>query len=214
LGGTSGSISLSASVTSCGITSSIAVPVKVGPYVSSDYLLTANSNSSQPLQWCPNITYGFSVNGQGSNYLWSVPTGWTSTYNGGYFNSIKAPAGSTPPTGTVGVNFTEPCGNTISKTFFVAFSSSSCNGTDPRFTFSPNPAPSFLNVSVASNFTSSTRIRRIQIVRLSTGTTIFDQNYGTPGVLSTVISTSSFQLGTHSLRIFDGSIWASYQFIR
>jgi secreted trypsin-like serine protease len=210
-----GNVVFTAIVTNpCGGSRTLTKNVRVGSYSSNDFTLTANSTPNQPLLWCSNITYGFSLSGPASNYLWTVPTGWTSTYNGGYINTMRSPSGTTPPTGTVQVDFTEPCGTPLTKTFFTAFSSSACTGTDPRFTYSPNPAPSFLNVAVASGFTSSTRIRRIQIIRTSTGTTVFDQNYGTPGVLSAFISTASFQPGTHSLRIFDGSIWASYQFIR
>jgi hypothetical protein len=213
-GGSSGNFTLTANVTSCGITTPVTLPVRVGSFTASDYTLTANSSLNQPLLWCPNTTYGFSLSGPASNYLWTVPTGWTSTYNGGYINTMRSPSGSTPPTATIQVAFTEPCGTSLTKTFFAAFSSSACIGTDPRFTYSPNPAPSFLNVAVASGFTSTTRIRRIQIIRNSTATTVFDQSYGTPGVTSAFISTSSFQTGTHTLRIFDGSTWAVYQFVR
>lgn len=209
-----GTVTLTATVTSCGATQpALTKSVKVGGYTSSDYTMTANSSSTQPLYWCPNITYGFSVNGPGTNYVWTVPTGWTSTYNGGYVNSMRAPAGNTPPTGTVSVSFTEPCGTTITKSFFAAYSSSACTGTDPRFTYSPNPAPSYLNVAVASGYTSTVSIKRIQIVSVSTGTTVFDQSYGS-GVLSAYITTSGFQTGNYNLRIYDGSAWATYQFIR
>lgn len=214
-GGTSGNFTLTANVTSCGVTTPVTLPVHVGAYTSSDYTMSGGNSTTQPLYWCPNQTYGFSVSpNNSSNYVWTIPTGWTSTYNGGYVNSMRAPTGTNPPTGTVSVSFTEPCGTTITKSFFAAYSSSACTGTDPRFTYSPNPAPSYLYVAVASGYTSTTKIQRIQIVRSSTGLTIFDQNYGTPGVLSAYITTSSFQTGNHILRIYDGSIWASYQFVR
>jgi hypothetical protein len=213
-GGTSGSLTLTVNVTSCGVTTPVTLPVRVGPYTASDYTLTGGGSSTQPLYWCPNQTYAFSVAGDASNYQWTIPPGWTINYQSNYLCVLRAPSSTSSPTGTVSVSFTEPCGTNLTKSFFTAFSSSACTGTDPRFTYSPNPAPSFLNVAVASGFTSSTRIRRIQIIRTSIGTTVFDQNYGTPGVLSAFISTSSFQPGTHSLRIFDGTVWATYQFIR
>lgn len=214
-GGTNGNLVLTANVTSCGVTTPVTLPVRIGSYSASDYTMTGGSSTTQPLYWCPNQTYGFSVSPtNGSNFVWTVPTGWTSTYNGGYVNAMRAPAGTTPPTGTVSVSFTEPCGTTITKSFFAAYSSSACTGTDPRFTYSPNPAPSYLYVAVASSYTSTTKIRRIQIVQQNNGLTIFDQSYGTPGVLSAYITTSGFQTGTHLLRIYDGSTWATYQFIR
>lgn len=212
-GGTSGTFTLTANVTSCGVTTPVTLPVRVGSYTSSDYTMSGGGSTSQPLYWCPNNTYSFSVNGPGSNYQWTIPTGWTINYNGGYVLVLRAPPSSSPPTGTVSVTFTEPCGSSITKSFFTAFSSSACTGTDPRFTYAPNPAPSYLNVAVASSYVGTVYIRRIQIIAVNTGTTVFDQTYG-GNASSAYITTSSFQTGTYTLRIYDGSIWASYQFVR
>ena len=123
--------------------------------------MTGGNSSTQPLYWCPNQTFGFSVNGTGSNYIWTVPTGWTINYQSNYVCVLKSPSTSSPPTGTVSVTFTEPCGTQVTKSFFVAYSFSACTSTDPRFTYSPNPAPSYLNVAVASGFTSTVLIKRI-----------------------------------------------------
>lgn len=214
-GGTSGSFMLTANVTSCGVTTPVTLPVRVGSYTASDYTMTGGGSATQPLYWCPNQTYSFSISGApASNYQWTIPSGWTQNYISNYLCVIKAPSSTSPPTGTVYVTFTEPCGTTISKSFFTAYSSSACTGTDPRFTYSPNPAPSYLYVAVASAYTSTTKIQRIQIISTTTGVTVFDQNYGTPGILSTYITTAGFQIGIHTLRIFDGSTWATYQFIR
>lgn len=212
-GGTSGSFTLTANVTSCGLSTPVTLPVHVGPYTASDYTLTGGGSATQPLYWCPNQTYAFAVNGQGSNYQWTIPTGWTINYQSNYLCVIKAPASTSPPTGTVSVSFTEPCGSTITKSFFTAYSSSACTGTDPRFTFSPNPAPYYLNVAVASGYIGTVTIKRIQIIHTTTWLTYFDQSYGS-GVNSAYITTSSFPTGTYSLRIFDGSTWATYQFIK
>lgn len=208
-----GNISLSATVTSCGVVQpAITKAVHVGGYTSADYTMTGGSSSIQPLYWCPNQTYGFSVNGSGSNYVWTVPTGWSINYQSNYLCVLKAPATSSPPTGTVYVSFTEPCGSQITKSFFTAYSSSAC-APDPRFTFAPNPAPSYLNVAVASGYTSTVSIKRIQIVRVSTGLVVFDQSYGS-GVLNAYISTSSFSTGNYNLLIYDGTAWVTYQFTR
>jgi hypothetical protein len=210
--GTSGNFTLTANVTSCGVTTPVTLAVRTGGYTSSDYTLSGGSGSTQPLYWCPGKSYSFSINGPGSNYLWTPPTGWSLGYGSGYFQTMNAPTSTYPPSGSASVTFTEPCGTTITKTFFVAYSSTACTGTDPRFTYAPNPAPSYLNVAVASGY-SNVYIKRIQIQSVSTGFTVFDQSYGS-FVTSTYITTSSFTTGTYSLRIYDGSVWANYQFMK
>lgn len=218
-GGTPGNFTLTANVTSCGVITPVTLPVHVGAYSSSAYTMSASgpgsTGSTQPLYWCPNQTYSFTISGgDASNYQWTIPPGWTLNYQSNYLCVLKAPTSSYPPTGQVEVTFTEPCGTQITKSFFVSYSSSSCSGTDPRFTFSPNPAPSYLYVAVASGYTSTTKIQRIQIINTSNYITVFDQSYGTPGTLSAYVTTSSFQSGTYTLRIYDGTTWAVYQFVR
>lgn len=217
-GGTSGNLTLTANVTSCGVTTPVTLPVHVGAYTSSDYVLSGNNES---VYYCTNQTISFGVSGlsgvagaTGSNYSWTLPTGWTMVYNGGSnYVAIKSPSSTYPPTGTLSVSFTEPCGTTITKSRFLAYSSSACIGTDPRFTFLPNPAPSYIYASVASGYTGTVYIRRIQIVNVNSTLTVFDQTY--PGNVSNAyITTSGFQTGSHLLRIYDGSVWAVYQFLR
>lgn len=189
--------------------------VRVGSYTISDYTLTANSSTNQPLYWCPNSNYSFHLSGApATNWSWSYPSGWTVNYNGNTnYIALKAPPSSSPPTGSITVAFNEQaCGAALTKSFFAAYSSSACTGTDPRFTYSPNPAPSYIYVAVASGYTSSTFIYRIQFVRISTGMTVFDQNYG--GVSNAYVTTSGLQTGNYYLRIWDGSSWATYQFVR
>lgn len=212
-GGTSGSFNLTANVNSCGVSASVTLPVHVGPYNASDYTLTGGGSATQPLYWCPNQTYAFAVNGQGSNYNWVIPSGWTINYQSNYLNVIKSPSSTYPPTGSVSVSFNEPCGGIIEKSFFTAYSSSACIGTDQRFAFSPNPAPYYINAVVASGYIGSVSIKRIQIINSTTGLTYFDQSYGS-GVNTAYITTSSFPTGSYSLKIFDGSTWASYLFIK
>jgi hypothetical protein len=222
-----GDITLSAKATACGVEYPVSIPIHVGSYTSSDFTLGVSGIVNNYLPWCPNTTYGFSVNSNkigasASNYVWSptlappnnLPEGWTINYISNYLCVLKSPASSYPPTSNISVTFTEGCGNTITKSMFLAYSASACNGSDPRFTYAPNPAPYYMNVAVASGYTSTTKIQRIQIIRLSTGTTVFDQDYGSPGVLTAFITTSSFQTGTHTLRIYDGSTWATYQFVK
>jgi hypothetical protein len=214
---TEGNIILNSKVTACGTEYPVTLPIKIGNYSASDYSLTGNSTTTQPLYWCPNQSYAFSVSGPGaSNFLWEPPpTGWSVNYQSNYLNVLKAPTSTSPPTGTVSVSFTEPCGSTISKSFYTAYSPSACTGgADPRFTYAPNPAPYNLNVAVAPIYASNTKIYRIQINNTNTGALVFDQYYGSQGVTSTAIYTYSFQSGTYTLRIFDGSTWASYQFLK
>jgi hypothetical protein len=214
-GGTPGNIIVTANVTACGDTKPVTKTVRVGPYSSSDFTFSANSNSSGVLYWCPNQTYSFSVGGPASNFVWQnpLPTGWTTNYNGGYVHVMKAPSSPYPPTAQIVVSFTEPCGASISKSIFTAYSSSACTGTDPRFTFSPNPAPSYMNVQVASGYIGTVYIQRIQFVSTSNGLTVFDQIYAN-NTSTAYITTTSLQSGTYTLRIFDGNSWAAYTFMK
>jgi hypothetical protein len=214
-GGTPGTFTLTANVTSCGVTAPVTLPIQAGSYASSFYTMSGGNSTTQPLYWCPGQTYSFNVNGPGSNYVWTAPPGWTVRPSGPApnYKAYRAPSSTSPPTGSVSVTFTEPCGTTITKSFFVAYSQTACTGTDPRFTFSPNPAPSYINVSVASGYTGTVYINRIQIVSTTTGLTVFDQTYS-GNTSNAYITTSGFQAGTYNLRIYDGSTWAVYQFIR
>jgi hypothetical protein len=217
-GGTGGNFTLTANVTSCGVATPVTLPVHVGPYSSSDFSLNVsggNGAQSGYLPWCPNKTYGFSVSGSitgavGSNYIWTIPQGWTQNYQSNYLCVVNSPASTSPPTGSMNVSFTEGCGTTINKSMFVAYSSSACNTTNPCFQYSPNPAPSYLNVYVASSCIGSTYIRQIELVQASTGTSVYYQNYSYGNVTSTTINMYSFQTGTYYLRIYDGTSWSSY----
>ncbi|MBN8781739.1 MAG: hypothetical protein J0G98_01640 [Terrimonas ferruginea] len=204
--GTSGNFTLKANVTSCGVTIPVTKPIHVGAYTSSDYTLTGNNGS---IYWCPNQSMSYYVGGQNaSNYNWTVPTGWTTLYNGGSYIAIKAPSGTYPPTGSIDVSFTEPCGATLTKSQFMAYSSSGC--TNPCYTYSPNPAPYYLNVNVASGCIGSTYIRKIELVRASTGVSVYYQDYSFGNVTSTSITMTSYPSGNYYLRIYDGSSWSSY----
>lgn len=213
-----GNLTLTAKVTACGTQYPVTLPIHVGSYSSSDFSLNVsggNGAQSGYLPWCPNTTYGFSVSGSitgavGSNYIWTIPQGWTQNYQSNYLCVVNSPTSTSPPTGSMNVSFTEGCGTTINKSMFVAYSSSACNTTNPCFQYSPNPAPSYLNVYVASSCIGSTYIRQIELVQASTGTSVYYQNYSYGNVTSTTINMYSFQTGTYYLRIYDGSSWSSY----
>lgn len=216
-GGTSGNFALTANVSSCGVTTPVTLPVHVGGYTNSDFVLSGNNGSPY---YCTNQTISFGVSGasgvagaNGSNYLWTIPTGWTQSYNGGSYIAITSPSSTYPPTGSLSVDFTEPCGTTISKSFFLAYSSSACTGTDPRYTYSPNPAPTYLNVAVASAYLGTTYIKKIELVSVNTGLSVYFQDYTYSSVTSTTISMTGFSTGTYTLRIFDGTTWSAYNIL-
>lgn len=212
--GTSGNFTLTANVTSCGVTSTVNLPVHVGPYTESDFTLTASGGANGYLSWCPNTTYGFTLGGPASNYNWSYPTGWSPNYISGYVCAIRSPSTSYPPTGNVSCMFTEPCGTTISKTIFVAHSSSGCSLiTEPAYTYWPNPVTYSINISVASANAGLITIRAIEIVNASNYMTVFSQNYGT-GVTNASVTTYYYQPGNYLLRVYDGNTWRAYQFLK
>ncbi|MBK6937896.1 MAG: hypothetical protein IPH18_14185 [Chitinophagaceae bacterium] len=209
-----GKIVLTAKVASCATEYPVTLPIQVGTYTSSDFTLTASSGSNGYLSWCPNTTYGFTLGGPASNYSWYYPTGWTPNYISGYICAIRSPSTSYPPTGDVSCTFTEPCGTTISKTIFVAYSSSGCSPiTEPAYTYWPNPVTYSISVSVSSANMGLITIRAIEIVNASNYMTVFSQNYGT-GVTNTSVTTYYYQPGNYLLRVYDGTTWRTYQFVK
>ncbi|MDF2383835.1 hypothetical protein JMG10_20305 [Nostoc ellipsosporum NOK] len=210
--GTSGNFILKANVSSCGVTTQLTKPIHVGAYTSSDYTLTGNNGS---IYWCPNQSMSFYVGGQNAtNYNWTLPSpppSWTMLYNGGSYVAIKAPSSTYPPTGSLEVSFTEPCGSTVTKTQFMAYSSSACINT--CYTYSPNPAPYYLNVNVASGCIGGTYIRKIELIRASTGASVYFQDYTYGNVTSTSITMTSYPSGNYYLRIYDGTSWSSYNIV-
>ena len=212
-GGTSGSFTLTANVTSCGATQPVTLPVHVGTYTSSDYSITGNNGS---VYWCPNktISFGVSGGGGGSNYSWTLPTGWTMNYNGGSYVVVRTPSTSYPPTGSLSVSFTEPCGSIVNISKFLAYSSNACSTTDLRFKIYPNPASSYLNVEVDQTQpnTANTHINAVQLIN-QYSTVVYNQTYpDSPGnfYIGVQIPVYNQANGNYTLRVFDGTIWASY----
>lgn len=220
-GGTSGSFTLTAKVTSCGVENNVTLPVHVGPYTSSDFNLNVSGGNGAVngyLPWCPNTTYGFSVStsttgATGSNYVWTIPQGWTQNYISNYLCVVNSPTGTYPPTGSMDVSFTEGCGTTINKSMFVAVSSNCNQVTEPAYTYWPNPVTYTLNVEVASQNIGLINIRGIEIINQNTYQMVFSQSYGS-GVNNTSIMTYYYQQGYYILRVYDGTIWRSYQFLK
>lgn len=205
--GTSGNITLSAAVTSCGGTQTLTMPLHIGGYTSSDYNLVNNTTNSN--FYCVGKSISFSVTGAAaSNYVWTIPPGWQTLY-GGNGNNYDAILPTTTPTGTVSVNFTEPCGTTVTENTFLAYSNNVCVNNDPRYGYSPNPAPTNLNVYVNSAYLTNTFFTQIQLIQINTGSLVFSQNYGSYTQNATIYM-GSFPTGSYTLRVFDGSVWATY----
>ncbi len=213
-GGTSGSFSLTANVTSCGVQTPVTLPVHVGPYSVADYVLSGNNGS---IYWCPNQTMSFGVSGAngvngatGTNYTWSLPTGFTVVYNGGSYVAIKAPSSTYPPTGSLSVNFTEPCGTTVTKSVFLAYSSSACGSSSP-YTVSPNPASSYLTISCIS-LQNNCNIAAVQITNL--GGTVLSSNSWNNTNQTVQVPVYFLSPGTYIARTYNGTQWYANQFIK
>jgi hypothetical protein len=210
-GGTSGNLTLTANVTSCGVNTDVTLPIHVGPYIGSDFTFSSSSSlNSQPLYWCPNQNYTFTVGGvSASNYSWTVPSGWQILYNSQNMMVAKSPP-SPGASGQVTVNFTEPCGATISKNIYCIFSSSGCSGSSV-YTITPNPASSYITIACASLQTYC-NISAVQI------TDIYGQikssqtwSYTNQQVQMPVYFLNP---GTYIAKIYDGSQWYSVQFVK
>lgn len=208
-GGTIGSFTLTANVTSCGVSQPVTLPVHVGTYVSSDYTLSWNNGT--PPYYCPNQTIAFTLSGgaTGSNYNWTWPTGWTLVSSGTTSVILKTPS-SQGSTGNVIVNFTEPCGTSVSKSFFVAYSSSACGSSSTPYTISPNPASSTITIACTSLQTYC-NIAAVQITDIY-GNIKSSQswNYTNQQVQMPV---SFLTNGTYIAKTYDGTTWYSNQFV-
>jgi hypothetical protein len=189
--------------------------IQLGSYSSSDYLLSGNNGVPY---YCTNQTISFGVSeavsnsgATGTGHNWNpLPTRWSWVYNGGSYVAIRSPSTTSPPTGNLSVTFQENCGSSITLTRFLAYSSSACNTPDPRYTYSPNPAPTTLNVSVVSAYLGTAWIRKIELVRVATGASVYFQDYTYGNVTYTSINMTSFPVGLYTLRIYTGSEWVVY----
>jgi hypothetical protein len=205
-GGTSGNFTLTANITSCGVATPVTLPVHVGAYTSSDYVLSGNNGS---MYWCPGKIISFGVSGAGgTNYNWTLPSGFTMNYNGGSYVAINPPTSPNPPTGTLSVSFTEPCGTVITLNKFLAYSSSAC--TTSPYTVSPNPASSYITIACASLQTYC-NIAAVQITDLS-GNVLSSASW--PYTNQTVQMPVYFlQNGTYIARTYSGTVWYTNTFI-
>jgi len=209
-GGTPGNFTLSAEVIACGATKTVTLPVHAGPYTYDDYTITWNAGT--PPYYCLNKTITFTLNGPfGSNYNWSVPIGWTLLYNGGSYAVLKTPTSTGyPPTGSVTVTFTEPCGNTITKSFQTVYSSSYCGSSGSPYTISPNPASSTITIA-CTNLQTYCNISSVQITDLY-GQVKASQSWPYTNQ-SVQMNVSFLPNGTYIAKVYDGSQWYSNQFI-
>jgi len=206
-GGSIGNFNLTANITSCGIKTPVAIPVHTGAYTNSDYVLSPPNN---PVNWCPNQTMSFGISGAGgTNYNWSLPSGWVSTYNGGSYIVVRTPPGSNPPTSNIVVNFTDPCGTPLSISKFLVYNSSICSTVSP-YNITPNPATSYITIGLVNPQVYG-NINAVQITDLSG--TIYS-NLQWPGTNQQVqVPVYFLQNGNYIARIYSGTQWYSNQFI-
>ncbi len=198
-----GSVTLTATVTSCGYTIPLTQSIHVGAYPNSNFQITGNPN------FCFNQNVTLGISGDLTNYVWSWPAGWTLIYGqGGDILVLKAPTGS--PTATISATYNDICGTPLSSSKTITYSPSACPGAyDPRFTYSPNPAPSYLNVAVASSYLGTVWIRGVRLVS-SSGTTFYNQSYAAGAITNTTISMTPYPPGIYTLGVFDGTNWSNY----
>ena len=210
-GGTSGSFTLTANVTSCGVTTPVTLPVHTGAYTGADYTFSCSATiSGVPLYWCPNQTYTFILGGNPStNHSWSLPTAWTMLGNSGGTAVIKSPSGTNPPTGTVSVNFTEPCGTGLSAGKSVIYNTNGCSGVG-IYTVYPSPASTTITIACASLQTYC-NISSVDIIDALSGAVLSSQSW--PYTNQQVQMNVSFMgNGPKIARIYSGSAWYSVTF--
>ncbi len=204
----SGNITLTANVTSCGTAQpAISKSIHSGANTPADFPITGNNGSTN---YCYNQSMTLSIAGNITNYNWVVPMGWTINYGQGSNVIVLRTPNSGVPTSNIQVSYTEPCGTTITSSKFFTYQGGAC-GPDPRYTFSPNPAPTILNVSVASGYIGTVWIRKIKLTSLSTGAIVYSQDYSAGAVYFTSITMTGFSSGLYTLGIYDGTNWSSYQ---
>ncbi len=206
-----GNVTLTASVSVCNNIYPVSLPIHLGAYGSSDYSLSINgSTTGQPLYWCPNQTYSFSL-GQSpaTNYNWSVPPGWQILSNNGYNIVLKSP--STPgASNQVSVTFTEPCGTIFTKQVSTIYLTNGCSGSSV-YSISPNPASSSITISCIS-LQSYCNIAAVQITDLY-GQVKSSQTW--PYTNQQVQMPVGFLLpGTYIAKVYNGTQWYSVQFIK
>lgn len=214
--GTSGYIDLKASLTACGVTTALVLPIHVGNFSANDYSIGWNNGT--PPYYClnQNITFTLSGGGLGTGYSWSNPSAtvlprWTKQYQSNNIAVYKTPtSGGYPPTGSVGVQFSEPCGTPLSKYFQVVYSSSYCGTASSPYSITPNPASSTITIACISLQTYC-NIAQVQITDIY-GTVKSNQSW--PNTNQQVQMPVSFlPNGTYIAKVYSGTQWYSNTFI-
>ena len=111
-----------------------------------------------------------------------------------------------PPTGTLSVSVTEPCGTIIAINKFLAYSSSACSPSIP-FTLYPSPASTYVNIEVTN---SQTNIAAVQITDMYGNILINNQYSG--NYTGVQIGVYALQNGPKIAKIYSGTQWYSIQF--
>jgi hypothetical protein len=204
-----GNVTLVATVSLCGLSQTISIPVYVGKL--SEYTLSFDGFSDiTAFFWERNKNYNFTVNGPGaSNFAWNISTQygtfWTPSSTNSNPFSAKAPSSFSVPPNDVVVSFDETCGSriTLRKTLIYNYYN------DPAFYYvSPNPATSTLTVAcVMSNEQHwGPSIRRITISSLNA--TLLDMPFSSP-IGSYTVQVSNWPAGQYYVSIYNGVNWFS-----
>lgn len=192
-----GNVTITATLSSCGVPFNINKPIRAGGYNSSDYPITGASTA------CRNQTLSFSTNTLvgATSYNWFWPSSWTYVSGQGTpFLTVRTTASST--SGTVGVRVANACDGGGSPALkFVQVNS--CGGF--RFMVAPNPASAEVNVDVKDE-TENKTAKDATI----TGITIYDQvgnvkkqqKYGK--VKKASLNISDLPAGVYIIEISDG----------
>lgn len=204
-GTSNGNFTLTSNVKSCDVTQTVTKNIHVGSYLSTDYIFNGNNGSNY---WCPNNNYTFGVGPNegvpaATNFVWTVPTGWTTIYIGSTYIVIRSPSGTTPATGSLSVTFNEPCGAQLNKNFFLAYNATSCSGKKAFFSISPNPASSSILVKF-DDFSLENNKGKIQI------TDLLGNIKSTLNLINNKpikISVLELMNGNYIIKLFDGTFW-------
>lgn len=205
----SGYITLTAAVTSCGVTTTLTLPgIRVGGFSGSDITITSSNGTSF---FCFNTTLSFGATGLPGleNRTWNTPSNWPVVTGGAnsIYVVVTPVSQSGPPMATISFNATS-CGVPITASKVVTYSSSVCTGA-ALYSVSPNPISNYGYIYIQSNYPQTQKICAVQVTDLS-GNILLNQVYGCVATTQYVSNNNGLPSGQKFVRVYDGSQWYSY----
>jgi hypothetical protein len=203
-----GNVTLVATVSLCGLSQTLSIPVHVGQL--QQYTLGFDGFSDNTgFFWDQNKNYNFTVNGPGaSNFAWTISTQygtfWTplsSTTSNPFV--AKSPGSFSVPPNDVVVSFDETCGSRITLRRKLIYN----YYNDPSFYYvTPNPASSTVTVGCGMNHEQGwgPSIRHIRISSMYA--VVFDQPFSSP-IGSFTVQVSNWPAGQYYVSIYNGVNW-------